>query len=207
MLDNILGGKFQNPMLGIFGAHLLMLRKPVNPKTLRAIVGILRSLLGKYTHPDVEALALRIDQRSTYEFRIPPMLRRSWKLVINATIRSPMLVPKDTLSASIAHRVYSGEPWLLWKSSTPSDEDLEECTRILQEQIQSIDSAASIAKTAKRRTANTAAITSDVATSKVQLERKSMPPVPSAQKHRYLEGLVKMSGLPRGIVERLLNWL
>jgi hypothetical protein len=66
--------KFSNPMLGIYGAHLLVLEKSSDDSLLRDAVGNLRGMLG--SHPDVEALALParlLPPPPTFEQ--PPMLR------------------------------------------------------------------------------------------------------------------------------------
>jgi len=57
-LRALLLGKFQDPMLGIYGAHLLLLESAVDLSHLAVAVTALRTMLGE-EHPDVEALALR----------------------------------------------------------------------------------------------------------------------------------------------------
>lgn len=113
-VNEILYGKFQNPMLGIFGAHLLLLNKQIKLDVLSTVVGNLRRMLGP-AHPDVEALALRLGARGTfYVFEHPPMLRRSWWQVVDATIDRPELVPVDSDAAECANRIWGEEPWLQW---------------------------------------------------------------------------------------------
>jgi hypothetical protein len=111
--------KFENPMLGIYGAHLLLLEQSPDMDLLRMVVNNLQGLL-QYQHPDVEALALAIDVSGGYSFTVPPMLRRSWSLVVNATITRPDLVPAASLAASAAQNLWSEEPWLVWHEPAPA---------------------------------------------------------------------------------------
>ncbi|MBC7911580.1 MAG: hypothetical protein H7Y30_13820, partial [Pyrinomonadaceae bacterium] len=77
VVNSMLTEKFDNPMLGIFGAHLLLLGKSIKPNLLHKVVVNLRKLLGENQHPDVEALALRLGiNKTSYIFEHPPMLRR-----------------------------------------------------------------------------------------------------------------------------------
>ena len=121
----ILAGKFENPMLGIFGAHLLLLNKQMKLDLLSVVVRNLRRMLGN-EHPDVEALALRLGSHETrYVFKHPPMLRRSWWHVVDATIDRPELVPIASFSAVCANRIWGGEPWLQWMMPK-SEKDLRQ---------------------------------------------------------------------------------
>jgi alpha-beta hydrolase superfamily lysophospholipase len=108
--------KYDNPMLGIFSAHLLLLDPKLDLALLHRVIIKLRSLLG--SHPDVEALALQLGpDEHTYTFKVPPMLRRSWSLVINASVTKPDLVPLDSLAAQVAVCLWGEEPWLMWMTS------------------------------------------------------------------------------------------
>lgn len=114
--QEILYGKFENPMLGIYGAHLLLLKSDPDMQIYHQVIGNLRRLLGD-GHPDVEALALaEPDSRSTYIYSAPPMLRRSWQMVLNASVTRPGLVPLGSLASQIAPRIWGDEPWLMWMS-------------------------------------------------------------------------------------------
>lgn len=115
-LRQILEHKFDNPMLGIFGAHLLLLEQTPDLGLVRTVAENLANLLG-YPHPDVEALALAAGNASATVFAIPPMLRRSWSLIVNATIERPELVPADSLAARAGQNLGSEEPWLIWNES------------------------------------------------------------------------------------------
>jgi hypothetical protein len=113
--------KWSNPMLGIFGAHLLLIDPKPDWDLLRRVVGNLRrAIFRDQPHPDVEALALSLGpQESTYVFQAPPMLRRSWSLVIGASNDKPDIVPADSLAFEVATRIWGDEPWLLWRNPAP----------------------------------------------------------------------------------------
>jgi hypothetical protein len=128
IIDEILGGKFEDPMLGILGAHLLLLKAHGEEEVRRVeqslpgILGNLRALLGP-EHPDVEALALRLrGADGNFVFRHPPMLRRSWPLVLEATVEKPELVPADSLAARVSDRFLTDAPWLIWAEPGTSAE-------------------------------------------------------------------------------------
>lgn len=106
--------KFDNPMLGILGAHLLLAKKAIDLDLLKTVVGNLRNLLGE--HPDVEALALALpDEPVEYTFPFPPMVRRGWSMVVKASWDHPKLVPKDSLSYLVATCLWGEDPWNLWR--------------------------------------------------------------------------------------------
>ncbi|MCA1565897.1 MAG: hypothetical protein LC803_09720 [Acidobacteria bacterium] len=114
-INRILNGKFENPMLGIFGAHLLLADKQIKLDVLSIVVANLRRLLGENQHPDVEALAHRLGtSKTSYIFEHPPMLRRSWWQIVEATIDKQGLVPLNSMAARCAERIWGEEPWLQW---------------------------------------------------------------------------------------------
>ena len=112
-LDRFLKAKSDNPMLGILGGHLLLLEGTVDIKLLTTVVRNLRLIL-PVPHPDVEALALAAGLDTTYRFTMPPMLRASWRIVLDHSIRRPSLVPRGSLAASLATLVTDQDPWLIW---------------------------------------------------------------------------------------------
>jgi Caspase domain len=104
-LERILLLKFDNPIAGIIGAHLLIMehdraenidRQP-SLDLLDPVVLHLRNLVGNH-HPDVEALSLRCVNpmlRASQPFRSPPMLVFSWQLAIEASKSNPQLIPLE----------------------------------------------------------------------------------------------------------------
>lgn len=112
-------GELENPMLDILGGHILLLDKEPNIELLRKIIAKLRQLIGR--HPDVEALALASgldSEEGSYIFKDPPMLRRSWSLILKATIHKPDLVPLNSLASRVSQCVWGHSPWLIWMGQT-----------------------------------------------------------------------------------------
>lgn len=107
--------KWDNPMLGLYGAHLMLQRSELDEDLLAEVIRNLRELLGE--HPDVMALRLRPGDPGVPagDFAVPPMLHSSWDLVVRASVERPELVPGDSLSAASADRVLAGAPWLSWR--------------------------------------------------------------------------------------------
>jgi hypothetical protein len=120
-ITEMMWAKWQNPMLGILGAHLLLLSPEPDLALLRTVVENLRyGIWPGFPHPDVEALALASSaQASGYVFAEPPMLRLSWSLVIGASNSDPSLVPEGSLAFDVATRVWGNSPWLLWRNPPP----------------------------------------------------------------------------------------
>lgn len=109
----MLRAKMENPMLGILGAHLLLLGPQIDQDLLGVAVQNLRIFL-EAPHPDVEAIALQLYSGNSYAFRSPPMLRRSWSLLVEATTKQSTVIVPNSLAASIWDRLWAEEPWLLW---------------------------------------------------------------------------------------------
>ncbi|HBB97731.1 MAG TPA: hypothetical protein DC054_20315 [Blastocatellia bacterium] len=124
----MLAHKFDNPMLGILAAHLLLLDKEPELGLLSIVIDNLRMLLPG-SHPDVDALSLVLNPGAAHTFGVPPMLRKSWTLVVNATSKRPDIVPDQSLAAKIATHLWSSDPWLVWmkpKEIAPSDMESEQ---------------------------------------------------------------------------------
>lgn len=127
-VEDLLTRKFENPLLGIFGAHLLLeleqsRGRAYEPGLLEHVVKKLRSLL-KDPHPDVEALACKADLRDlNYKFEMPPMVRRSWALMTHASADSSEVIPPDSLNTRIYDRILAAEPWLVWSGEQQTDDE------------------------------------------------------------------------------------
>lgn len=109
----------RNPMLGLYGAHLLLMADAPDLALVRKVVGHLGRLLGM--HPDVEALTMALGEPLSRPdfFSVPPMLLRSWALVVRETVARPALVPRDSLAAAVADRLWGEGPWVVWKALPP----------------------------------------------------------------------------------------
>lgn len=116
-LESLLFTKFENPMAGIIGGHLLLVERERNPardiSLLDTVVKNLEGLLGP-AHPDVAALALRAPRRRSKLPRLtgPPMLQRSWKILVDGAQRRPDLVPLSMWER--VHAVSALPPFLIW---------------------------------------------------------------------------------------------
>jgi hypothetical protein len=109
----MLNKKFQNPMLGIFGAHLLLLDPEPDLNLLNVVVTNLRALVSG-NHPDVEALALKLDPSSGNAFDTPPMLRKSWTMIVGATAKRADLIRDGSIAEEIGTHLWGSHPWLIW---------------------------------------------------------------------------------------------
>ncbi|HEV7333086.1 MAG TPA: hypothetical protein VGN63_18775 [Flavisolibacter sp.] len=125
LLRHALSEKFTNPMLGIFGAHLLLKDRVHEDnegkhRMLTLVVKNLRKLLG--AHPDVEAIALKAGLPVNFIFNEPPMLRSSWTYILEATVKKPLLMPAGSYAAGIAGLLWGQGAWLIWMKTTQLDQ-------------------------------------------------------------------------------------
>lgn len=117
-LQELLLRNFSNPIAGIVGAHLFVLQAERSAirdlSLLNEVVGKLRDLVGD-DHPDVEALSVKCPDsslRPRVPVKQPPIFRRSWQLLTEATQQQRTLVP-----ASVWKRVHAFTPrplYLTW---------------------------------------------------------------------------------------------
>jgi hypothetical protein len=104
--------EFPNPLHGIFSAYLLLQSPGYDAQLLKDVIEVLRVQVGD--HPDVMALLLT-DPRSTVQFREPPMLRSSWRLIVESTATRHNVVPQDSYAASIGNRLWGSGAYLVWR--------------------------------------------------------------------------------------------
>ena len=200
-LERVLRAKFENPMLGLLGAHLLLLQQHTREKSERAsahkfdphllaeIVGHLRSLLVA-PHPDVEALACRAGIGiGGYRFDSPPMLRDSWSLITAASATEAALIPEDSLTFRIAARVVTAAPWLTWLGDDDTTSEEEDKEAVIE----------CIALQMSGRTKPAAEMES------FGLESLTNPSAGASEGGPNVEDLTRQLGLPRGMVERHLS--
>jgi hypothetical protein len=122
LLRELLDEKFDDPMLGLLGAHLLLRDKPADVAAFRTVTDSLLRLLGP-NHPDLRALWRRrqpADSGVDIPLESPPMLRLSWDLAVEASIRNPEVLGAEAPS-SIADKILPDAPWLIWRA-TSSDQ-------------------------------------------------------------------------------------
>ncbi len=121
----ILHGKFVDPMLGLYGAHLLLLDDEPNRGTLDTVIRNTGRLLGA-RHPDLDAIRLArasLDGETPgpLSFGGPPMLAVSWDAVVAATRGDPEVVPAGSLSDLVSDRLIRHGPWVVWAWSPELD--------------------------------------------------------------------------------------
>ncbi len=113
----LLDGKFENPMLGLIGAHLLLRRQEFDGAFLNFVFNNLDALLPN--SPDVQALRVMAASRSNIRASIPPMqhppmLRAGLEGVLAASANQPELLPENGLIESVSTRLYADSPWSSW---------------------------------------------------------------------------------------------
>ena len=121
-LEKLLVAKFENPIAGIVGGHLLLVEHDRNPgshiKMLDEVVRNLRKIVGK-RHPDVEALSLRcLDPklRTRAAPDGPPMFSASWQLLVEASRKH-----KKVISRKMWERVHALAPFpplMVWATDS-----------------------------------------------------------------------------------------
>jgi len=113
-LKAMLHAKFLNPMLGIYGAHLMILKADRDVTLLREVTDNLHKLVGD--HPDVLTLhfSLNDDRARQLSFPDPPMLRSSWSLVVQNSTR-PELVPSGSYASRVGANLWGAGAYLTWK--------------------------------------------------------------------------------------------
>lgn len=119
VMRQLLDGKVDNPMLGIYGSHLLLIQgKKTDHALVDAVVDNLSNLLGP--HPDLLALQLWPGAGTPPKdlaFPTPPMLRSSWDLILRGTARRNSLVPLGSWSDLLSDGILTSAPWLLRRVS------------------------------------------------------------------------------------------
>jgi hypothetical protein len=124
-LTQILQDKFEDPMLGILGAHLLTLVDKPDLGLLETVINNTEGLLGR--HPDIDAIKLRRELLAPSvhlpptRLESPPTLVASWDAVVAATRRDPDVVPSGSLCDLIADKLTYSGPWLVWTAPTEHD--------------------------------------------------------------------------------------
>jgi len=119
LLDLLLGSKFTNPMLGILGAHSMLLEAKVDQALFTEVLFNLRKLIPD--HPDVAALGLlgpnSEDPLAVAPLRWPPMLTRSFLAFLRRDARDPGTISEGSIPEKIATRLVQGL-WTAWRPWT-----------------------------------------------------------------------------------------
>jgi hypothetical protein len=120
LLQQLLDEKFDDPILGLLGAHLLLRDHPQDTRLFHIVTNNLLTLVGP-EHPDLRALWLRREDRSGIEdlrLPVPPMLRRSWDLTVEESVRNPDVIPAKSMTDAITLGVLPTAPWLVWQNES-----------------------------------------------------------------------------------------
>lgn len=136
--SEMLFGKFDNPLIGLYGAHLYLRRPAINLGRAAFIFRNLYRLFGRVPHPDVLAfgwgallkgeeqesddpdereriaeLRRRLEEAGPIDS--PPMLRASWDILLRASYTVPGLIPLESLTEQAAGSMLNTSPWLIWQ--------------------------------------------------------------------------------------------
>jgi hypothetical protein len=111
MLQQMLDQKLDNPMLGIYGGHNLLRADEPDRRLVEDVYRNLLALIGP--HPDVLSLGVWLGETGK-QFLYPPMLRSSWKILVQRSVAEPDIIPAGSLGAQMATRVWGGGAWLVW---------------------------------------------------------------------------------------------
>lgn len=119
-MQALLTGKFDNPLSGVIGVHLLLRRTKLEPDEVKVPIECLRTLLGET--PDVVALEIAASHRfpSLWPNRPfapqhdPPILRAGLQILYECCIDHPDLIAEGSLLERIAACRYGDSPWTTW---------------------------------------------------------------------------------------------
>lgn len=125
LVDNLVGDKVHNPMLGILAAHLSDRGKDDDLPFQERLLSRLDSLTGlpAIVHPDVAALRLRFRMRTGQPIDnepaapFPPLLAASWGALLDAARLRPSLIPAGSLCERVAARLWSSSLWVAWSAA------------------------------------------------------------------------------------------
>lgn len=119
-LDRLLHAKFENPFLGIVGAHAMLLEEQPDLRLLAIVLGNLEALVPG--HPDVVALAyLAHDagvQATSYGSSVewPPLLLASYTALLRADAFEPGVIVDGSAAERAAARLVTRGLWTAWMS-------------------------------------------------------------------------------------------
>lgn len=118
VLQELLFGKFENPMMGLVAAHVLLKQGELNSDLLKIVIDNLGNLLGEC--PDVSAIQLLYAMRSQEKvkdspFEHPPMFRAGLEAVVRASLDHAELLPEGGEIEKIAPYKLADSPWSSWE--------------------------------------------------------------------------------------------
>lgn len=124
-MGRMLRARFDNPMLGLLAAHLLLREQPPRLDLIEQVLVNTQKLLGA-DFPDVFALQLKFASMTHDDGRrrhsdlrpveYPPLLRQSWDYLLEAAAANPDLIPTDSVAARISPALVNCGIWLAWRA-------------------------------------------------------------------------------------------
>jgi hypothetical protein len=120
--------KFQNPMLGILGCHLLFERKALDARLISTVLKNLERLIPG--HPDVMALKVMAARAGIKQAPVFAAWDQSWPPLIYDGLRAlrdedwakPGTIREDSLFDRIRARVIPGGAWTRWIAQEKNEE-------------------------------------------------------------------------------------
>ena len=124
-MQELLGGKFDNPMLGLLGAHILLMRRDPKKSLVRTVLRNLGRLIGDA--PDVRALELLAHQRLELDwnrttFEEPPMIRAGLDAVVRETVLFPYVLADYAEMDEVVTELMVDSPWTTWRLDIEKEE-------------------------------------------------------------------------------------
>jgi hypothetical protein len=114
LIDDLLADKFDNPMLGLFGAHLLLRDRPDDTHLFRVVTDNLLKMLGP-DHPDLQTLWWQRQDGNPIgdgRLHVLPMLRASWDLAVERSIKTLDVFSFGTFYSKLT-RIIPSAPWMM----------------------------------------------------------------------------------------------
>jgi hypothetical protein len=126
LIDTFLGSKFQNPMLGLLGAYLLLLRerRKIGEPDWRTDIGYISMVLDNLhtllpESADVAALRLLakpwLGQPTLAPVTRMPMFRYGVEVLLREAAADLALVPEGSLLDLVSDRLYGDTVWTSWQ--------------------------------------------------------------------------------------------
>lgn len=130
IMREMLQRKFENPILGLYAAHLFLLEPSVNVGSLEEVVRNTAAMLGE-RYPDIVALAWACQRQSGRplsptiadlktllgQLAGPPLLARSWDLLIDAAREFDATLIGRSPAFRMAGDLVSQGVYLTWRTS------------------------------------------------------------------------------------------
>ncbi len=155
-LAELLSGKYQNPMMGLLAAHLLLLAKTPDLTLAEKVITNTGNLIGA-DYPDLLVLSWKLTQLRGADtvnptnpaaaqslidaMKAPPMLQLSWHYFMEAYRSLGGKAVLDARLSKMASQLLSSSVWVLWLESA----DYPSATRDMVAEVAAVESAAAAA--------------------------------------------------------------